>query len=75
MLHVNMAREDAKDAVCGLTPQQKLDPAKNQFRASSEEPPPTSVEASAQLTVILAKPMTFKGLWLHKYPRLRFDTV
>ena len=33
-------------------------------------PTPTSFEASAQLKAILAKPITFKGLWLQKYPQI-----
>ena len=63
-MHANVTREDVKDAVCGLNPEQKLDPARNQSRA------PSSFETSEQLKAIVAKPRTFKGLWPQKYPRI-----
>ena len=34
MLQANVSREDVKYAVCGLPPEQKLDQAKNQSRAT-----------------------------------------
>ena len=35
IIHLNMTREEVRDFVCGLTPEQKLDPAKHHHRSSS----------------------------------------